>query len=245
MLKRITFLDRESWLEGRQRQGIGASEAAAICGFSQWQTRTELWEIKTGRRARKDISDKDYVGRGHLMEGAVRDFYAALHPEHEIDHHPYDILFQAERPWLFATLDGEIKETGFKNPPEGTRRIEIPAGGVPVEVPRGDTKIPFIRHGILEIKTSAPNNKAAWAEWDGRIPDAYYCQCCHQLLATGWDFVVLQPALWHHNGDITLKDAYVIERSEHEADIAWVLEQETEFWDSVQTGKRPGVPIRF
>ena len=243
MLERISFPDRESWLAGRSQQGLGASEAAAICGFSKWQTKTELWEIKTGRRERKDISGKDYVGRGHLMEGAVRDFYAAIHPEYAIEYHPYDILFQSKRPWLFSTLDGEIVEAGFKDAPEGAKQIFIPAGGEPMEQPVGS--IPYVRHGVLEIKTSAPNSKAAWAEWDGKIPDAYFCQCCHQLLATGWDFVILQPALWHMNGDITLKDAFVIERSEHEADIAWVLEQETEFWNCVETGKRPGVPIRF
>lgn len=213
-LKRVSFPDRASWLEGRSERGIGASEAAAVCGMSKWTTKNELWEIHTGHRERKDISGKDYVGRGHLMEGAVRDFYAALHPEYEIEHHPYDILFQEERPWLFSTLDGDISSSDGRN-------------------------------GVLEIKTSAPNSREAWREWDGQIPQAYYCQCIHQLLATGWDFVVLQPALWHMNGDITLKDAFVIERSEHEADLAWLLQQEEEFWKSVQTGKRPGAPIRF
>lgn len=241
--QRISFPDRASWLEGRSVQGIGASEAAAVCGMSKWTTKNELWEIHTGRRERKDISGKDYVGRGHLMEGAVRDFYAALHPEYEIKCHPYDILYQEERPWLFATLDGEITESGWKDPPEGTRRIYIPAGGEPMEKPVG--RVPFVRHGVLEIKTSAPNSREAWREWDGQIPQAYYCQCIHQLLATGWDFVVLQPALWHMNGDITLKDAFVIERSDHEADLAWLLQREEEFWESVQTGKRPGAPIRF
>lgn len=213
-LQRISYPDRAAWLAGRAERGIGASEAAAVCGMSKWTTKNELWEIHTGRRERKDISGKDYVGRGHLMEGAVRDFYAALHPEYEIEHHPYDILFQEERPWLFSTLDGDISSSDGRN-------------------------------GILEIKTSAPNSREAWREWDGQIPQAYYCQCIHQLLATGWDFVVLQPALWHMNGDITLKDAFVIERSEHEADLAWLLQQEKEFWESVQTGKRPGAPIRF
>lgn len=213
-LQRISYSDRDSWLAGRSERGIGASEAAAVCGMSKWTTKNELWEIHTGRRERKDISGKDYVGRGHLMEGAVRDFYAALHPEYEIEHHPYDILFQEERPWLFSTLDGDISSSDGRN-------------------------------GVLEIKTSAPNSREAWREWDGQIPQAYYCQCIHQLLATGWDFVVLQPALWHMNGDITLKDAFVIERSEHEADLAWLLQQEEEFWKSVQTGKRPGAPIRF
>lgn len=213
-LQRISYSDRDSWLSGRAERGIGASEAAAVCGMSKWMTKNELWEIHTGRRERKDISGKDYVGRGHLMESAVRDFYDALHPEYRIEYHPYDILYQEERTWLFATLDGQITSSDGRN-------------------------------GILEIKTSAPNSREAWREWDGQIPQAYYCQCIHQLLATGWDFVVLQPALWHMNGDITLKDAFVIERSEHEADLAWLLQQEEEFWESVQTGKRPGAPIRF
>lgn len=213
-LQRISYPDRAAWLAGRAERGIGASEAAAVCGMSKWTTKNELWEIHTGRRERKDISGKDYVGRGHLMEGAVRDFYAALHPEYEIKCHPYDILYQEERPWLFATLDGDISSSDGRN-------------------------------GVLEIKTAAPNSREAWREWDGQIPQAYYCQCIHQLLATGWDFVVLQPALWHMNGDITLKDAFVIERSEHEADLAWLLQREEEFWESVQTGKRPGAPIRF
>lgn len=213
-LQRISYPDRASWLAGRAAQGIGASEAAAVCGMSKWTTKNELWEVHTGRRERKDISGKDYVGRGHLMEGAVRDFYAALHPEYKIEHHPYDILFQSERPWLFATLDGTVSSSDGRN-------------------------------GVLEIKTSTPNSREAWREWEGRIPDAYFCQCIHQLLATGWDFVVLQPALWHMNGDITLKDAFVIEQSEHEADLAWLLQQEKEFWESVQKGKRPGAPIRF
>jgi putative phage-type endonuclease len=213
-LQRISYPDRASWLAGRAERGVGASEAAAVCGMSKWMTKNELWEIHTGRRERKDISGKDYVGRGHLMEAAVRGFYAALHPEYGIEYHPYDILYQEERPWLFATLDGQITSSDGRN-------------------------------GILEIKTSAPNSREAWREWDGQIPQAYYCQCIHQLLATGWDFVVLQPALWHMNGDITLKDAFVIERSEHEADLAWLLQQEEEFWESVQTGKRPGAPIRF
>lgn len=243
-LQRISFPDRASWLTGRSVQGIGASEAAAVCGMSPWTTKNELWEIKRGTRKSKDISDNAEVQRGVSMEGAVRDFFAALHPEYRVEHHPYDILFQEERPWLFATLDGQIIETGFRDAPAGTKIAYLPADEEPTEGPYIG-KVPYVRHGVLEIKTSAPNSKAAWAEWDGQIPQAYFCQCLHQLLATGWDFVVLQAALWTRSGDSIMKDPYIIERSEHEADIAWLLQQEEEFWESVQTGKRPGAPIRF
>lgn len=194
-------------------QGIGASEAAAVCGMSPWTTKNELWELKRGIRKAKDISDNADVQRGVNMEGAVRDFFSALHPEYRVEHHPYDILFQEERPWLFATLDGELLADGGKT-------------------------------GILEIKTASPNGRAAWSEWEGKVPDHYYAQICHQLLATGYDFSILQAALWTRSRDI-LQREYRFDRADCEEDMAWVLEQEAQFWNSVQTGKRPGAPIRF
>ena len=181
--------------------------------MSPWLSKNELWELKRGIRKAKDISDNAEVQRGVSMEGAVRDFYATLHPEYEIEHHQYDILFQEERPWLFATLDGELLADVGKT-------------------------------GILEIKTASPNGKASWAEWEGKVPGHYYAQLCHQLLATGYDFAVLQAALWTRSGDIILRE-YHFERADCEADISWLLSQEEEFWKSVQTGKRPGAPIRF
>ena len=212
-LKRVSFPDRASWLEGRSERGIGASEAAAVCGMSPWTTKNELWELKRGVRISKDISGNAEVQRGVNMEGAVRDFFAALHPEFMVVHYPYDILYQEEHPWLFATLDGELLADGGKT-------------------------------GILEIKTASPNGRASWSEWEGKVPSHYYCQICHQLLATGYDFAILQAALWTRSGDIILRE-YIFYRTDCEADIAWLLQQEEEFWESVQTGKRPGAPIRF
>ena len=107
-LVREEFHDRESWLEGRQRIGIGASEAAAVCGISSWMTPVELWKIKTGQKKPKDLSGNPAPERGHRLEPAVREIFAAQHPELTVDYHEFDILHQEERPWLFATLDGEL-----------------------------------------------------------------------------------------------------------------------------------------
>ena len=191
-------------------------------------------------------------GQGHIRQrrsaawgehgGSGSGLFLQPPPEYSIEYHPYDILFQEERHWLFSTLDGEITEYGWKDPPEGTRHIYIPADGEPVEKPVG--RVPFVRHGVLEIKTASPNGKASWAEWEGKVPGHYYAQLCHQLLATGYDFAVLQAALWTRSGDIILRE-YHFERADCEADISWLLSQEEEFWMSVQTGKRPGAPIRF
>ena len=241
MIERISFPDRESWLTGRQR-GIGGSDAAAVAGFSKWKTATVLWEEKCNVREAKDISGDEAVQRGVRMEDAIRAFFAATHPELTVEHHAYDILYQSEQPWLFATLDGEVKEYGWEDPPEGTKHIYIPAGGDPVEKPM--PRIPFVHHGILEIKTASPNGKPGWAEWDGAVPQGYYVQILHQLLATGYSFAYLQAALYGRNGDVTLRE-YSFDRADCEADIQWLLQKETEFWNCVQTGKRPGVPIRF
>ena len=105
--KRMRYNTRQEWLDGRLN-GIGASEAAACAGLSPWQTASELWEIKTGRKKPKDISDSPAVKRGVRMEPALRELFRAMHPDLTVEYHEYDVLFQNERPWMFATLDGEI-----------------------------------------------------------------------------------------------------------------------------------------
>lgn len=110
MLKRLTFETREEWLAGRTNQGIGGSEASAVVGLSPWQTPVDLWKLKLGMTQPKDLSGNPAVANGVVMEPILRDFFTALHPEFAVEHHPYDILFQEERPELFATLDGELTD---------------------------------------------------------------------------------------------------------------------------------------
>lgn len=213
MLERMHFETREEWLAGRNMQGIGASEAAAAIGMSPWQTPLELWKIKCGLSQPKDLSGNAAVEQGNRMEPILREFFAGTHPEYTIEYHQYDILCQAERPWLFATLDGEL--------------IDIDS----------------CKHGSLEIKTATPNGKAGWDKWaNGSIPQNYYCQTLHQLLATGFDFVCLFAALYSMNGDVILRE-YEIIREDAEEDLAWLLEQETEFWRKVTNGIMPAMPL--
>lgn len=107
MLERTHYENREEWLSGRGI-GIGGSDAAAIVGQSPWMTPTELWKQKLGLSQQKDLSGNAAVERGVRMEPVIREFFKGLHPECTVLHFPYDLLFQKERPWLFASLDGEI-----------------------------------------------------------------------------------------------------------------------------------------
>lgn len=174
MLERISYPDRESWLAGRY-QSIGASEAAAVIGQSPFMSNVELWRLKTGRDAPKDLSTNEHVQYGNRLEGPLRNLFAAEHPELIVVHHPFDVLYQTERPWLTATLDGEL--------------TEIASG----------------RKGILEIKTADVSRSVQYAKWKNAIPQNYFVQIIHQFLATGYDFAYMYAQLRFSNGDSQIK----------------------------------------
>lgn len=174
MLERISYPDRESWLAGRF-QSIGASEAAAVIGQSPFMSNVELWRLKTGRDAPKDLSTNEHVQYGNRLEGPLRNLFEAEHPELTVVHHPFDVLYQTERPWLTATLDGEL--------------TEVATG----------------RKGILEIKTADVSRSVQYAKWKNAIPQNYFVQIIHQFLATGYDFAYMYAQLRFSNGDSQIK----------------------------------------
>ena len=210
-MSRETADSRKSWLESRLN-GIGASEAAAIVGMSPYMNNTELWEIKTRRRAQEDISDKSYVKYGVEAESHLRALFALDYPEYKVTYDQFGMVRNnPDMPFVFATLDGELlhRETG--------------------------------RRGVLEIKTTEIMNPGQWEKWDGRIPDNYYVQVLHQLLATGYGFAVLKAQIKYHKGGVPALSTrhYTIERAEAQEDIDWLAEQERHFWDCVIHDRRP------
>lgn len=100
--------------------------------------------------------------------------------------------------------------------------------------------------GILEIKTTTIQNAKQWEEWDGRVPDSYYAQVCHQLLATMHDdfsFAVLRAYIrYEKHGELrtTVRD-YRIELSEATDDIIELKSKELEFWECVKNKKEPAL----
>lgn len=178
-LEILHFENREDWLAVRDGiKGIGGSDAAAACGVSRRKTKAQLWREKSGQRRPRNLSNLDYVQMGVKTEGPMRELFAALHPELEIRYAPFDIYRQTERPWCFATLDGEIRDRAT-----------------------GDM-------GILEIKKSDCMNRRDREAWDGRVPDEYFFQVLHQLSATGYAFSYLWALLRHGDGSCTLREYY-------------------------------------
>lgn len=203
--------NEQEWLKARLN-GIGGSEAAAVIGKSPWCSNVELWRRKTGREDAPDISSMEAVKYGHDAEPLIRGLFALDYADQYITEYggAYDMVHHPEHPFIFATLDGRLteRETG--------------------------------RKGILEIKTTSIVRSMQKEKWwhDGKpcIPDQYYCQIVHQLLASGFDFAVLHAQLKYDYGDGVRSErrTYTIERSEVEGDLEYLMEQEIRFWDYVQ-----------
>lgn len=199
------------WLAERQN-GIGGSECAAILGMSPYMDSETLWAIKTGRKEREDISNKACVQYGHEAEAPLRELFALDYPKYEVSYGgEWDLVRHPEYPFILATLDGRL--------------VEKETG----------------RKGILEIKTTEILRSMQKESWNDKIPPNYYCQCIWQLLATGFDFVVLSAQLkriW--DGEVRCEiRRYHIERTEVLDDIEYLKEKAIEFWGYVQRDERP------
>ena len=204
-------MTRKEWHLLRKK-GIGASEAAAVIGLSPYKTNVELWEEKTGRREPEDISDKPYVKYGTEAEKHLRALFALDFPQYEVNYKDFDMRYNSDYPFIFATLDGDLTEK---------------ATG---------------RKGVLEIKATEIMKSMQYEKWKGRIPQNYYIQVIHQLLATGFDFTVLKAQLKSAYGDVRLSTRhYHIEREEVLEDISYLLQREILFWECVQEDRKPNL----
>ena len=144
-LLRVSFQDRQSWLEGRGN-GIGASDAAAVVGMSPWKSTLELWKEKVGAAKPKDLSGSAAVEQGNRLEPALRGLFTAEHPELAVGYHQFDILSQEERPWLFATLDGELAD---ENGRRGILEIKTSTPSNAAHWKEWDGQVP--RHYYIQI----------------------------------------------------------------------------------------------
>ncbi len=200
--------NEKDWLEAR-KSGIGGSDVATILGLSPYKTNIELWEEKTGRREQKDISDNPFVKYGKKAEEHLRALFALDFPKYCVEYDRYKIFRNPEYPFILATLDGWLVEMDDSEP---MRMIK--------------------RYGVLEIKTAEIKQPGQWSKWKDQIPDQYYCQVLHQLLATEFDFVILKAQLKSQYKDELRIDTrhYTIKRADVTEDLEYLKAKEIEFW---------------
>lgn len=101
------------------------------------------------------------------------------------------------------------------------------------------------RRGIYEGKTTTIQRASQWNEWDNRIPDHYYVQILHQMLACDWaQFVILNAFIrYGSDGETARMQSYQINREDPQvkADMGVLLEAEIMFWEFVQSRTEPAL----
>ncbi len=163
-IERTICKNEATWLEAR-RNGIGASEAAAILGASKYETATSLYLAKLGLTA-PDAARSDLMARlqftGHLMEPVIETLYARERPEARIivAPPPFTIYRNAEFPaWMTCTPDRLIADGG------------VSPVGIPLELKNVDFHL-----GL---------------DWQEEPPLGFIIQLQHQMAVLGADVGVL------------------------------------------------------
>ncbi len=95
----------DEWLRSR-KQGIGASEAAAILGDTSWGTPLTIWQQKTSDEI-VDIGT-ERMNWGHRLEDAIGRAVEEDHPEIGKVLPAEGLIQCAEAPWLLGTLDAMV-----------------------------------------------------------------------------------------------------------------------------------------
>lgn len=96
-------MDYKTWIELRNNQGIGGSDAGTACGINPWKTKLQLWCEKVGVTPAVK-ADNPHMKFGRLLEPIVRDAFAA---ETGFKVKTVDaILASRENPFMFCNLDG-------------------------------------------------------------------------------------------------------------------------------------------
>lgn len=202
------------WLALRMK-GIGASDAAAVLGLSNWKSNQELWEEKVGLRQPKDLSENERVKYGQAAEKHLVALFKLQYADRYKVRVDKNVVY-FRNGFQFASLDGEL-----------------------TELETGDK-------GVHEDKTVLADSSLVWEEWKDKIPNTYYVQVVHQLLVTGWKFVIINPEFrWlDKNGEIATRTRRIKILAEEVAEDMKILDEaEHEFWGYVQRRERPPLAL--
>ena len=222
-------MPEDVWLQLRGL-GIGASEAAAAVGASEYRTPFEIAERKLGLAS--DDADANYrrkmkMAMGHVMEPVtasrfaeftglnVQNFnYMLAHPEHpfmmaNLDRRIVGVS-EAQYAWMELLFGKTVKGPGVAE----LKNVEFSQGwGKPDNV-----------HSTGGLCTS------------GEVPEDYFIQVQQQLAVSGyeWGFLVVTIAGWETRWYPILRDDELIED---------LIALERDLWEGICRGEMPEIDV--
>ena len=209
----IQLGSREEWQEHR-KQYIGGSDASAILGAHYTLSNVDLWEIKTGRKKQKDISQEPFVKYGTEAEQYLRELFRLDFPEFKVEYIENNSWTNDLYPWAAVSLDGWLTDQDGRKGVWECKTTNILRAGQKNE---WDDRIPsgYYIQLLHELMVTGFDYAIMAAQLRYRAGVEMYKVTKH----------------------------YRIERSEVEPDIDYLINAERRFWDSVEYDKRPALQL--
>ncbi len=206
----MTAITREEWLQLRNT-GLGGSDAGTVLGVNPYKTPLQLYLEKRGELEAEDISSKEAVHFGNILEDVVAAEYARRTGQRV--ERCTTMLRHPQHNWMLGNLDRLVWE--------GDKRPQY----------KGQIRT----RKLLECKTALGRfvDKTMWGP-DGtdEVPISYLAQCQHYMAVTDaeqCDLAVMMAGpefrIYHIHRDDEL--------------IGQMIEREGEFWERIQTGNAP------
>lgn len=200
------------WLAFR-RKGIGASDAAAVLGLSNWKTNQELWEEKVGLRQPKDLSGNERVKYGTDAEKHLIGLFKLQYADKYKVKVDKSVIYLRDG-FQFASLDAELIDLTTKE--LGIHEVKTVEASNSLVWEEWRDKVPMqyyvqVLHQMLVTGRTFDilNPEFRWIDRDGEITTKV-----RRILIRATDENVIQ-------------DMRLLDEAEHE------------FWDYVKRGVRP------
>lgn len=209
MIEMKDLKDRATWL-GQRYKRLGGSDASAIVGMNPYMDNVELWEIKTGRKKKEDISDKPYVQYGLKAEKYLRELFALDYPQYEVGYVENNLWLNDKYPFAHASLDGWLTDQ------EGRKGV--------LE--------------IKTVNMNHPSQKAKWD--NRIPDNYYCQVCWYMAVYEADFAVLKAHMRWEREGSMLFVTRhYFMERSDMQEDIDFLMQRGAEFFEYIKEDKMP------
>lgn len=95
--------------------------------------------------------------------------------------------------------------------------------------------------GVLEIKTATIRSRVQAQDWEGRIPNNYYCQVLWYMMVTEAQYAYVTALLCREGGDSIIRTHFIERNKQVEGDIEILKNAGERFWENLKEGREPAL----